>query len=80
MSNDIFVWIEQFNGQVAGPSWEALGAARTLSGTLGGQVVACLFGQGVEGLAKDAIATAPTKSSWPTTPPWPIFAWNRTLR
>lgn len=56
MSNDIFVWIEQFNGQVAGPSWEAIGAARTLSGTLGGQVCACLFGHGVEALAKDAIA------------------------
>ncbi len=53
---DIFVWIEQFNGQVASPSWEAIGTARRLSQALGGQVCACLFGQGVEGLAQEAIA------------------------
>jgi electron transfer flavoprotein alpha subunit len=56
MGNDIFVWIEQFRGEVAAPSWEAIGTARRLSETLGGQVCACLFGHGVEGLAQDAIA------------------------
>ncbi len=56
MSRDVFVWIEQFNGQVASPSWESLGAARRLSQQLGGQVCACLFGQGVEGLAQEVIA------------------------
>ncbi len=56
MSRDVFVWIEQFNGQVATPSWEALGAARRLSEQMGSQVCACLFGQGVEGLAQEAIA------------------------
>ena len=55
MGKDIFVWIEEFNGQVASPSWEAIGAARSLSDNLGGQVVACLFGQGVQDLAQEAI-------------------------
>ncbi len=56
MANDIFVWIEQFNGRIASPSLEALGTARTLSGALGGKVSACLFGHGVEGLAQEVIA------------------------
>ncbi len=56
MSNDIFVWIEQFRGQPAGPSWEAIGTARRLCQQTGGKVCACLFGQGVAGLAQEAIA------------------------
>ncbi|MGD1996436.1 MAG: electron transfer flavoprotein subunit alpha, partial [Anaerolineae bacterium] len=56
MGNDVFVWIEQFHGQVSPPSWEAIGTARRLSETLGGQVCACLFGDGVEDLAQEAIA------------------------
>lgn len=56
MGNDIFVWVEQFQGQVATSSWEALGAARRLGSALGRQVSACLFGQGVEPLAQEAIA------------------------
>lgn len=61
MSRDIFVWIEQFHGQIAGPSLEAVGAARTLSQQLGSQVCACLFGHGVEGLAGDIIASGADK-------------------
>ncbi|HIE39790.1 MAG TPA: electron transfer flavoprotein subunit alpha/FixB family protein, partial [Anaerolineae bacterium] len=56
MGNDIFVWVEQFRGEVALPSWEAIGTARRLGETLGGQVCACVFGSGVEGLAQEAIA------------------------
>ena len=56
MSNDIFVWIEHFNNEIASPSWEALGTARSLAGELGGQVCACLFGQGVEGLAQEVFS------------------------
>ena len=56
MSNDIFVWIEQFHGQAASSSWEAIGTARRLSEEMGGQVYACLFGHEVEGLAQEAIA------------------------
>ena len=57
MSNDIFVWVEQFKGQPAGASWEAIGTARRLAGEMGGSVTACVFGgPGVESLAQEAIA------------------------
>jgi electron transfer flavoprotein alpha subunit len=56
-SNDIFVWVEQFEGQPAAASWEAIGAARRLADELGGNVTACVFGgPGVEPLAQDAIS------------------------
>ncbi|MBE9506903.1 MAG: electron transfer flavoprotein subunit alpha/FixB family protein [Chloroflexi bacterium] len=57
MSNDIFVWVEQFNGQPAAVSWEAIGAAHRLADELGGGVTACVFGgEGMEGLAQEAIS------------------------
>jgi electron transfer flavoprotein alpha subunit len=57
MTNDIFVWVEQFEGEAAGASWEALGAARQLADEQGGDVIACLFGEGgLEELAQEAIA------------------------
>jgi electron transfer flavoprotein alpha subunit len=56
-NNDIFVWVEQFEGQPAAASWEAIGAARRLADELGGNVTACVFGgPGVEPLAQEAIA------------------------
>lgn len=51
----VWVWIEQFKGEVANPSWEAIGAARGIADAYGGQVTACLYGQGLEGLAQEAI-------------------------
>ncbi len=56
MSNNIFVWVEQFKGQAASASWEAMGLARTLADSLGSQVVACVLGQDVGGLGQEAIA------------------------
>jgi electron transfer flavoprotein alpha subunit len=57
MSNDIFVWVEQFKGQPATASWEAIGTARRLADELGGSVIACVFGgEGVEPLAQEAIS------------------------
>lgn len=56
MSNDIFVWVEQFKGQAASVAWEAIGLARKLSPAVGGQVVACVLGQGVQPLAQQAIS------------------------
>jgi electron transfer flavoprotein alpha subunit len=55
--NDIFVWIEQFKGQPAPASWEAIGSARRLADELSGSVTACIFGgPGVEPLAQEAIS------------------------
>jgi len=57
MSNDIFVWVEQFRGLPAAASWEAIGVARRLADELGGNVTACAFGgQGIESLAQEAIS------------------------
>jgi electron transfer flavoprotein alpha subunit len=57
MSNDIFTWVEQFKGQPAAASWEAIGAGRRLADELGGNVIACVFGgQGIESLAQEAIS------------------------
>jgi electron transfer flavoprotein alpha subunit len=51
----VWVWIEQYKGEVANPSWEAIGAARNIAAAYGGQVTACLWGQDVAGLAQEAI-------------------------
>jgi electron transfer flavoprotein alpha subunit len=51
----VWVWIEHYQGEVASPSWEAIGTARSISDFYGGNVSACLFGQGVEDLAQAAI-------------------------
>src|SRR5512137_2648655 len=56
MSTNILVWVEQFKGQAASAAWEALGLARSLAGGLGGQVIAAVLGQGVGGLAQEAVA------------------------
>ena len=51
----VWVWIEQFQGEIVSPSWEAIGAARSIAGAYGGEVTACLFGHGVKGLAEQVI-------------------------
>jgi electron transfer flavoprotein alpha subunit len=57
MSNDIFVWVEQFEGEPVSASWEALGVARRLADEQGGSVTACVFGgAGLEDVAQEAIA------------------------
>lgn len=43
MSNKIFVYIDQFKGQVHPASWEALGAAQVLAEKLGSSVTALVF-------------------------------------
>lgn len=57
MSNDIFVWVEQFEGKAPAAAWEAMGAARGLADKRGGDVVACVLGgDGLEELAQEASA------------------------
>ncbi|GIV81528.1 MAG: electron transfer flavoprotein subunit alpha [Anaerolineae bacterium] len=46
MSANVFVWIEQRDGQPVTASWEALGVARALAGD--GRVTALVFGAGVD--------------------------------
>ena len=57
MSDNIFVWVEQFEGQAPAAAWEAIGAARGLADKRGGDVVACVLGhEGLERLAQEASA------------------------
>jgi len=56
MSQDIFVVIEHLRGQVADISYVMLAAGRELSKTIGGQVVAVLWGSKAEGLAGNLAA------------------------
>jgi electron transfer flavoprotein alpha subunit len=51
----VWVWIEQFKGEVISPSWEAIGAGRSIADAFGGQVTACAFGQDVERLTQECI-------------------------
>jgi electron transfer flavoprotein alpha subunit len=51
----VWVWIEQFKGEVISPSWEAVGAGRSIADAFGGQVTVCAFGLGVEKLAQECI-------------------------
>lgn len=55
MSKDVFVWIEQANGEVDQIAWEVLGAACNGVSDLGGQLVAIILGEGIDGLAEKAI-------------------------
>ncbi len=55
MSEKIWVYVDQFKGEALPASWEAVHAARTLAGELGGGVTALVFGEGVESLAQTAI-------------------------
>jgi electron transfer flavoprotein alpha subunit len=53
--HDVWVWVEQFKGEIASPSWEAIGVARNIAEAFAGQVTACVFGQEVDALAQEAI-------------------------
>ncbi len=52
--NKIWVYIDHFKGEALPASWEGIGAAKSLSGQLGGGITALVFGHGVEPLATQA--------------------------
>jgi electron transfer flavoprotein alpha subunit len=55
VSNNVFAWLDQTNGQVDSIAWETLGVARKVANDLGGQLVALVLGENVAGLAEQAI-------------------------
>ena len=55
MANNVFVWIDQSDGSVDSIAWEMIGAGRRVADALGGQVTACVLGNGVDGLAQEAV-------------------------
>ena len=52
----VWVWIEQFQGQACGISWEMVGQGRRLADQLGTSLTACVLGYRVEHIAREAIA------------------------
>jgi electron transfer flavoprotein alpha subunit len=56
MANKIWVYIDQFQSQPLGTSWEVLGAGLSLGEKLGSGVTALVFGQNVAEIAKTAFA------------------------
>jgi electron transfer flavoprotein alpha subunit len=55
MAANVFVYIDHFNGQAVGAAWEIVGAARKTADALGTGVTAVVIGQGIAGLADEAI-------------------------
>ncbi|MEJ2569643.1 MAG: electron transfer flavoprotein subunit alpha/FixB family protein [Anaerolineales bacterium] len=56
MANKVFVYIDHFENHVAPASFEALGVARQMAETLGGDVSAVVLGQDVDDVVKQAAA------------------------
>ncbi len=56
MSNKVYVYIDHFAGEAVPASWEALGVARSLADSFGGGVSAVVLGEGVDNIAKQAVA------------------------
>jgi electron transfer flavoprotein alpha subunit len=54
MSNDVWVFIDQFQGQALQSSWEALGAGQAVAEKLGGSLSAIVLGSRVENVAQEA--------------------------
>jgi electron transfer flavoprotein alpha subunit/NAD-dependent dihydropyrimidine dehydrogenase PreA subunit len=52
----VWVWVEQFCGQACSISWEMMGQGRRLADELHTDLTACVLGDGVEQLARQAIA------------------------
>ncbi len=52
----VWVWVEQFGGRACDISWEMMGQGRRLADTLGVPLTACVLGDGVRGIAEEALA------------------------
>ena len=54
--SDILVYAEQANGKIKKTAFEDLGKASELAQTLGGQVIAVVLGEGLDGAETDLAA------------------------
>ncbi|MEA3459177.1 MAG: FAD-binding protein, partial [Chloroflexota bacterium] len=52
----VWVWVEQFEGKACPISWEMMGQGRKLADELGTTLTACVLGDGVEHIAREAIS------------------------
>ena len=54
-NNNVFVWIDHYEGEVDSIAWETVGAARDVADSLGGQLIVVVLGDGIDNLAEQAI-------------------------
>ncbi|MFN3309506.1 MAG: electron transfer flavoprotein subunit alpha/FixB family protein, partial [Anaerolineales bacterium] len=54
MTNQVWVYIDQFKGQATPSAWEAVSAAKNVAEKLGSGITALVIGSGVESLAQQA--------------------------
>jgi len=62
MADKVFVYIDHYNGQAVGASWEAVGAAAQIASALSSGVTALVVGDGLRALADEAIAHGATEA------------------
>jgi electron transfer flavoprotein alpha subunit len=62
MADKVFVYIDHSNGQAVGSAWEALGEGLRIGASLASGVTALVLGEGVRGLADEAIAHGATQA------------------
>ncbi len=62
MADKVFVYIDHYNGQAVGSSWEAVGEALKIGAALSSGVTALVVGDGVRGLAEEAITYGATQA------------------
>jgi electron transfer flavoprotein alpha subunit len=64
----VWVWVEQFQGEAASISWEMVGQGRRLADQRATTLTACVLGQNVEHIAKQAIAYGADRVFWVDDP------------
>jgi len=52
----VWVWVEQFQGEASGISWEMMGEGRRLADGLGTTLTACVLGEKMDEVTRQAIA------------------------
>ncbi|NTW77944.1 MAG: 4Fe-4S binding protein [Syntrophaceae bacterium] len=60
----VWIWVEQFNGQMGGISVEMLGKGRKLADRRKVALTACVLGQNVEHITKEAISYGADRVFW----------------
>jgi electron transfer flavoprotein alpha subunit/NAD-dependent dihydropyrimidine dehydrogenase PreA subunit len=69
----VWVWVEQFQGEAASISWEMVGQGRRLADQRGTTLTACVLGQNVEHIAKQAIAYGADRVFWVDDPSLAVY-------
>lgn len=69
----VWVWVEQFQGEAASISWEMVGQGRRLADQRATTLTACVLGQNVEHIAKQAIAYGADRVFWVDDPSLAVY-------